>query len=198
MLRWLRTSCLKRCYEMRRGFGKQKGSGFERELCKQLSIWVSGGAQKDLFWRSAMSGGRATVARGEVRQAGDVCSVAPEGHSLTDLFYIEAKFYADLALPRFFLESKGILMKFWDKALAESSKYSRSPLLVAKQNMYPAIVLMEENSLGMLTCDEPPFIKCKDGLEVILLDDLLNTGYMKKAKRERVGVSNERRRAAGR
>ena len=46
---------------MRKGGGKEKGSSFERLVCKRMSMWLSKGERDDLFWRSAMSGGRATV-----------------------------------------------------------------------------------------------------------------------------------------
>lgn len=170
---------------MKRGHGKQKGSAFERQLCHQLSLWVSGGQQKDLFWRSAMSGGRATVARGEVRQAGDICAVAPEGHSLTNRFYIEAKFYADLAFDRFFLDGTGILLRFWEKTDQQASKYRRHPVLIAKQNLYPAVVLVWSKSvLRDLTLDDVPHIECvsRDLPIAVRLDDLLQTKYQKRVR----------------
>ena len=36
-----------------------KGSNFERELAKTLSLWASGGQHDDWIWRTAGSGGRA-------------------------------------------------------------------------------------------------------------------------------------------
>ena len=45
------------------GYGKQKGGEYERTVCKKLSLWVSNGTRDDIFWRSAMSGGRATLQR---------------------------------------------------------------------------------------------------------------------------------------
>ena len=56
---------------------KQKGAEFERKICKQLSRWIDSN-REDLFWRSAMSGGRATLKsnKGEVSgQAGDITSI---------------------------------------------------------------------------------------------------------------------------
>jgi hypothetical protein len=77
---------------MSNGRSKAKGSSFERDICKRLSLWVSDGEEQDCFWRSAMSGGRSTVAnrRGVKlnRQAGDITSTSPEGHALTDKFFI--------------------------------------------------------------------------------------------------------------
>src|ERR1700686_1673675 len=119
---------------MRSGGGKGKGSSFERKVCKALSLWVSAGKHVDLFWRSAMSGGRATVAHRRqivqseaagttwpsappVRQAGDITAVAPEGHKLTDLFLVECKHYRDLDFDLFIFK-KGRLYQFWKTAQA--------------------------------------------------------------------------------
>lgn len=38
-----------------------KGGEFERQVCRMISKWWSGGRHDDLFWRSSQSGGRATV-----------------------------------------------------------------------------------------------------------------------------------------
>lgn len=129
--------------------GKQKGSAFEREICQALSLWLSAGRDKDLFWRSAMSGGRATVGfnRGDVlsRQAGDICAVHPDGHQLTDRFYLECKFYKDLDL-RAFLVGRGKLASFWGETQTQARKYRKRPLLIAKQNNFPTMVLVRAGS----------------------------------------------------
>lgn len=46
---------------MKRGGGKNKGSSFEREIAKTLSLWISKGETDDIFWRSTTSGARATT-----------------------------------------------------------------------------------------------------------------------------------------
>jgi len=38
-----------------------KGAGFEREFCKELSLWWTEGRRNDIFWRTAGSGARATA-----------------------------------------------------------------------------------------------------------------------------------------
>lgn len=124
--------------------GKQKGSDFERQICKALSLWVSNGKSIDLYWRSAMSGGRATVKRGQVRQAGDITAVAPEGHVLTDVFFIECKAYKTLTLDCF-IKWKGTLIDFWDVAVNEAHKYGKIPMLIVKRNNWPILVCMTED-----------------------------------------------------
>ncbi len=73
----------------------QKGSRFERDICRLLSEWVSGGKRDDLFWRTSMSGGRATIrSRGGKEthgQYGDITATHPKGRKLTKLVTIELK-----------------------------------------------------------------------------------------------------------
>lgn len=131
---------------------KRKGGNFEREVCVKLSLWVSAGESRDLFWRSAMSGGRASRghARGETlrRQAGDICAVAPEGHVLTDEFYIELKHVKSLDAGSFFVTGRGRLAEFWTKAVRESARYDRQPMLIARQNHLATIMVIPNGRPG--------------------------------------------------
>lgn len=126
--------------------GKQKGGQFERDICRKLSLWVSRGKKTDLYWRSAMSGGRATVGRNKgesIRQAGDITCVAPEGHMLTDRFYIECKFYKNLDILSFIFKNKGKLAQFWKETKREADRHDRLPMLIAKQNNFPIILIVD-------------------------------------------------------
>jgi hypothetical protein len=129
--------------------GKQKGSGFERDICKALSLWVSKGEKVDLYWRSAMSGGRATIAKGAVRQAGDITAVAPEGHILTDVLYMELKFLKDISLDGL-LKGNGNLLAIWLKTCVEATKYQKTPVLIFKQNHYPVIFTTTDLGISYL------------------------------------------------
>ncbi len=136
----------------KKGRGKSKGSSFEREVCKKLSYWISGGNEDDLFWRSAMSGGRATVSakKGKKlnRHAGDITATAPEGHVLTDYWFVECKFYTNLNLPLFLLFSAGPLAKFWRTAKREAKRFDKIPMLIAKQNRSPTILIVPRTALS--------------------------------------------------
>jgi hypothetical protein len=72
-----------------------KGQNYEREKCKQLSLWTSGGKFDAWFWRASQSGGRATSRwkKGETTtgHCGDICSTCPESAWVTKLFTIECK-----------------------------------------------------------------------------------------------------------
>jgi hypothetical protein len=166
--------------------GKAKGSAFERTVCQQLSLWISAGKQKDLLWRSAMSGGRATVAqkRGDrlSNQAGDISAVHPDGHKLTDRFCIECKFYADLDLGAFWF-GKGKLAQFWKETRDEAQNHFKRPLLIAKQNRLPAIVLLDANkdsNIVVLNCVLATRRSSKLGVDrfaLVKFDDLLSIKF---------------------
>lgn len=160
---------------MKRGGGKSKGSQFERDICKQLSLWITAGKREDCLWRSAMSGGRATVSKRkgiDVRQTGDICAVSPEGHALTDYFFIECKHYKNLAIDSFFITQGGILHKFWDECRKKARNHDLNPMLIAKQNNKPAIVLTYIRHL------DGPLKATTRGIEIRLLSDLLRTRFL--------------------
>src|SRR5690348_956214 len=75
--------------------GKNKGSSFERGLCKTLSLWWTSGERDDIFWRTSNSGGRATFRNRRNNKTtihcGDICAIDPLGESLLRLVVIEAK-----------------------------------------------------------------------------------------------------------
>lgn len=133
---------------MRKGGGKQKGAAFERQICKQLSRWVSGEEREDIFWRSAMSGGRATVMLKSNKKAraqvGDVSAVDSAGQIFIDKFYVECKFLKDLNLGAFITrQSLGGIVQIWRDLIGDSAQYDKFPFLVAKQNQYPTLLILD-------------------------------------------------------
>lgn len=72
-----------------------KGSAYEREVCKQLGKWWSGGIRDDIFWRTSGSGARATVrsAKGQKTsgQYGDICAIDESGKDFLKIFAVELK-----------------------------------------------------------------------------------------------------------
>ena len=130
---------------MRSGGGKQKGSQFEREICKKLSLWVSNNRQEDVFWRSAMSGGRSTVAWSKGvklgNQVGDISSISPLGTTFTSMFVAECKFYSDLNILGL-LTGTGNLIKFWAEVRRQGKLHNKMPFLIAKQNRLPVFLCL--------------------------------------------------------
>lgn len=130
---------------MRKGGSKEKGSSFERKICKRLSLWLSYGTRDDLFWRSAMSGGRATLAfkRGgsNITQAGDITAIDELGMRLSNLFTVECKSYKDLYLGDLIFERRADgLVSHWRRACEDAERADKQPVLIAKQNFYPEIL----------------------------------------------------------
>jgi len=87
----------KKC-KKRKGQGKNKGSSFERVICKQLSLWWTQNEKEprdDVFWRTAGSGARAKVRSKNKQktfgQYGDIQAIDPVGQPLIDLCTIELK-----------------------------------------------------------------------------------------------------------
>lgn len=170
---------------MKPGSGKAKGTAFERDVCKSLSLWVTGGQKSDVFWRSAMSGGRATAVNKdgvEVRQAGDICAVAEEGYDLVDSYYFELKRYKDLQLPQFLVRGTGLLSTFWRATIVDAERYGRSPVLIAKQDRMPAIILFDGKPDLMLDDLQTKVFVSHVGLDTFMtrFDDLLSIAYRRR------------------
>lgn len=74
---------------------KQKGSAFEKEICKKLSLWWTANERDDVFWRTAGSGARANVrarmGQKTYGQHGDICATNPIGDPLIDVLTLELK-----------------------------------------------------------------------------------------------------------
>jgi hypothetical protein len=161
---------------MKPGGGKQKGASFEREICVKLSLWVTAGGRKDVFWRSAMSGGRATVRGMDVRQSGDICAVAPEGHVLTDRWYIETKHVRDLNLWGLFTDL-GKLRQYWLLTCDLAHSRGKEPMLIAKQNNAPVLVCLPTKTTKTSWKIEPRISVWQWGADVLVFDELLKTKF---------------------
>lgn len=74
---------------------KQKGSSFERDICKKLSLWWTNDKRDDVLWRSASSGGRSTQrskkGKSTANSAGDISALDPIAQNLLDCFSFELK-----------------------------------------------------------------------------------------------------------
>lgn len=142
--------------------GKGKGSSFEREMCKVLSLWWSKGRRDDIYWRTAGSGARAKV-RSKTKQTtfgqyGDIQATDPIGQPLIDLCTIELKrgystsTFADLLEPPTRDDSKpGIFENFILQATMDS-KNAKTPywMLIVKRNRREAFVLIPSPFHDML------------------------------------------------
>jgi hypothetical protein len=162
---------------MRKGGGKQKGASFERTVCKALSLWLSKGKREDLLWRSAMSGGRSTVALRSNKklgaQAGDISSIDRLSHSFIEKYMVECKTYKTLNFESL-IKGKGKLLEFWKIAKREAGRYDKVPMLIGKQNIYPIVVCLDGSGLKAFKLKAK--IKVIDfDLNIVLMDDFLKS-----------------------
>ncbi len=136
------------------GYGGKKGAAYERTLCVMFSLWISGGTREDLLWRTAMSGGRATIKRRKGKsadsQAGDIGSVDPMGDWMVSTFLIEAKRYhsfewhRDVAEPTTATSQKATKrpLEIFLHTREEATKSGRlAPMVVLRGDRCPDLVL---------------------------------------------------------
>ncbi len=138
---------------MRSGGGKPKGSKFEREVCVALSLWISNGERDDVFWRSSLSGGRATIALREgikrQSQVGDISAIASLGEYLLNHVSIECKSYKNLQVLQSLIKDTGFLYSFWFKHRKQSHRFNKQPMLIAHQNHMPTMCLISDRALDI-------------------------------------------------
>ena len=99
-----------------------------------------------------MSGGRATVhhTRGQrVRQVGDICAVAPEGTHFCERFFVECKHVRSFNIRRFVYANKGPLANYWRKCVKQAAVHNYNPMLIARENRGPIIVLSYPNVVAI-------------------------------------------------
>lgn len=135
---------------MRKGGGKDKGAGYERECARVLSIWVSEGKSKDLFWRSAASGAMATMRAKQGKDvgphAGDLIPVGQEGSGFMDAFCVECKRvksmnWVDLIYNRLdVIDSMPPIDQFWNQAVSQGGDSNRRPFLMFREDRKPDLI----------------------------------------------------------
>jgi len=130
--------------------GAGKGSNFEREICKKLSLWWTDDKRDDVFWRTAGSGARATVRnKNTFGQHGDVQATDPIGQPLIDLCNIELKRGYNASTLSDFLdrvpkkkESKCQLQKFIEQAITDCrSRDDGSEWMLLVKRDYKEVIL---------------------------------------------------------
>lgn len=148
-----------------------KGSQFERDICKRLSLWWSSGnafasPRDDLFWRTAMSGGRATVRGRQGRethgQYGDISATHPQGEELLKLVTIELKrgYSKDTFLDIIEKDNKGSVWWHFLKQARRGSQQAGTPFwwLIVKRDYCEPMLYMPmrmARNLGLLASCMP-------------------------------------------
>ena len=143
-----------------------KGSDFERELCKRLSLWWTDGERNDIFWRTSQSGGRATQRskKGETTfgSYGDLTAIDPIGSPLIKMFTIEFKRGSSYGTPGDLLDFKPINSKHpWVVCLKQAIRSheqagSLAWMMICRRDHRLPIVYLEARILRMLRGDSGP------------------------------------------
>lgn len=138
---------------MRPGGGKQKGNRFELLTCKRLSWWVSSGERTDLFARNVLSGGAFTKrdkdGDEELAHAGDLMINHEAGAQFLSRFSVECKHKKTLQLEALLFDYEGssFLRKTLRDTGRQAKKLAKHPLLIARQNARP-VLLLTESAIG--------------------------------------------------
>jgi hypothetical protein len=170
---------------MRPGGGKAKGAQFEREVCKALSEWITNGKHQDVFWRSAMSGGRATVSHRKgtrlKAQEGDLSAIRREGIPFLNRFVVECKSYRDLSIKSFMQEevtNQESALGFWRTLLKVKGK---RPMLVMKESRFLDTMVVLDSGGAMdlnITDIHLAYFPLHD-VRIILFSDFLDAAEFK-------------------
>jgi len=151
-----------------------KGSDFEREMCKRLSIWWTQGlgmeGRDDVFWRSSQSGGRATQRSKKgwstFGSYGDIAAVDPIGMPLIQMFTIELKRGSSYGSPFDLFDTRNTravrpFEACYNQAVRSHQEAgSHCWLLIGRQDRKDAVVYFDFN----------PFSICKDGADIREID----------------------------
>lgn len=113
---------------MTKGKGKAKGSRFEREYAKKISLWLTNDKSSETVWRSSNSGGRATVNNSK-KFSGDLVSLSEESKPFFDIFSIELKNYNKIDMLDF-TKKNFLLYQWWDQASEDAKRSNKIPLLI--------------------------------------------------------------------
>lgn len=182
----------------KKGGGSRKGSGFEREICTTLSMWYCN--RDDTLWRTAGSGGRATV-RGRKGKttlggSGDVWSTDPMSKPLMDFVTFEVKRGYSKFTPFDMLDKKPKAKKQQWEMWMEQAELSRKNAgskywaIISRRNQRDTVIMMpyrmaEELEIEILDIPKIAYttkLAPKQFVDVLIfrLDDVLK--YADKSK----------------
>jgi len=127
---------------------KAKGGAFERDVAKRLSLWYSNGKRDDVFYRTASSGGRATMRfkKGQhtANAAGDLSHSDSVGETFLKCVAVEIKSgYKNATIGKMFSAKQPELVDFFEQAHASATQAGvPNWLVIHKQDYQPEMVYM--------------------------------------------------------
>lgn len=172
-------------FTMKAGGAKSKGSLFEREVGKNLSLWLTEGEQSNIFSRNVLSGGGFTItAKTGIETPnipGDLMAASPLAFEFLSMFSIECKHRADIGIDVYLRDTKGtsFLSKTIKHTKEQAELHNLSWMVIAKQNRCDTMVFME-HGIGRqcvinnaLQDDLRYHILCNDTVFLTTLDQLV-------------------------
>jgi hypothetical protein len=147
-----------------------KGAGFEREFCKELSLWWTEGKRDDIFWRTAGSGARATTRFKKGRRTadsyGDVKAEHEIGKPLTNHYvfslkrgYTGKKGKKDLAWANLldiidtpdYIKTKPAIVQWWEEIeWTQDKSFREHAFLVFKRDRKKKLICMAPSTFNYL------------------------------------------------
>jgi len=126
-----------------------KGGDFERQVSKDLTIWLTGKKKPYKFWRMPGSGGLATIHEENVDLSGDVRSLDSEGEFFTQIWSVECKNgYPKTSFWQHFKNAKTFSIKlFWIQCCNDADKSGKHPMLVYRKKGRQPIVGISLNDV---------------------------------------------------
>lgn len=160
---------------------KNKGSRFERAICKWFQDWT--GYE---FSRVPASGGLRWKKTDNITS--DITCTDPK-HSKKFRLSVECKFYHEIKFEHILLGNKGCkILSFWDQACSDADRGNKIPVLIMKYNNMPkdeAFFVVGDNLYDIIMEQEDKLSKpimriLVDGnihLNVFMLSDINHLNY---------------------
>ena len=131
-----------------------KGSQYERDFCRALSLWWTGGSDDNCFWRTSNSGGRMTVrgrkGKSTASHCGDIAALDDRGRTLVETITLELKRGYSRSTPCDILDKpeRGAEQQWgqWFEQARGSAKLAGTPYwaVVARRDRRTSVVWMPQ------------------------------------------------------
>lgn len=129
----------------------RKGGRYEREIAKQLSLWLTNDDSNSELIRSVSSGGWKFRKN---RQVGDLAPNGPKGDEFRSLFGIECKNREDFSWKHYWTSEDPQLFKWWRQVAEECEDAELIPMLIYRKNYVPDLIGLEEDYWVPLLCEK--------------------------------------------
>ncbi len=169
--------------------GQHKGATFEREICRELSLWWTKGEMDDVFWRNRTRiTGKAYNAQ---MQEGDIVAVKSIGTIVSDTLCIECKTGYSLKKPvikktksqrvgikervknipwdlldmldgQMYKLENATIIKFWEQTKKAAELAEKIPVLIFKRDFHVPVIVVNDDFLALFPLEINEKIKAFD------------------------------------